>query len=226
MVSDPPNESIHMRMIPVQKSRPCGLAPKTCSGLFDRFSRAAESMLNQELGLWCSGVPADPVVSSVAASRSCKATDIDSRNPNGWDNLSEGGSGVCSSDADTDSDTGHTSVLRQHAPGYAPHFFRGRWGYSREEQQNFFSALSPVEHISTCSLSSICLEDSTPVKSLPAMQARKNARKGRPDNRNQGVQQRVRRNYRKFGHTWLDVVRRGELCLNLSVRQPVSSHQN
>ena len=40
MVSDPPNESLNMRMIPVQKSRPCGLAPKTCPGLFDRFSSA------------------------------------------------------------------------------------------------------------------------------------------------------------------------------------------
>ena len=109
MVSDPPNESLNMRVIPVRKSHPCGLAPKTCSGLFDRFSSAAQSMLNQELGLWCSGVPADPVVFAVAASRSCKATDIDSRNPDGWDNLSDGGSEVCSSDADTVSDTGHTS---------------------------------------------------------------------------------------------------------------------
>ena len=140
----PPNESLNMRVIPVQKSRPCGLAPKTCSGLFHRFSSAAESMLNQELGLWCSGVPADRVVFSVAASRSRKATHIDSRNPDGWGNLSEGSSEVCSSDADTDSDTGHTSVLRLHAPAYAPDYFMRGWGYSREEQQKFFSAPPPL----------------------------------------------------------------------------------
>ena len=45
-VSELPNESLNMGMIPVQKLRPCGLTPKNISGLFDRFSSAAERMLN------------------------------------------------------------------------------------------------------------------------------------------------------------------------------------
>ena len=61
------------------------------------------------------------------------------------------------------------------------------------------------------------------MKSLSAIQANKNAQKRRPDNRNQGVQQRVRHKYRKCGHTWLAVDRRGDLCLKPSVRQRVQA---
>ena len=93
----------------------------------------------------------------------------------------------------------------------------------RNSRSFFLRPPPPVEHISTCSLSSMRLEDSTPVKSLSAKQAKNHALKRRHDNQNQGIQQRVRRKYRKFGHTWLDVVRRGDLCLKPSVRQRVQA---